>query len=232
MEQTKLGKFTVLFPNGREYHFLKREVWNQESYFFKSNNPQPFIVDIGSHIGISVLYFKSIYPKSKILAFEPNPYSFDILNENIHINGLEDIKTVNMAVSSKIGDTVLHIDATINGWESNSSLMEGSWNGRENTKGIPVQSTTLDSYLKNIMCIDMLKIDTEGSELDILKSHRKILPKVENISVEYHPVRDRKIKKLLDILKEYFLLEIYMDGKLLKNIPDNKLLTIQGKKRE
>ncbi len=232
MEQTKLGKFTVLFPNGREYHFLKREVWNQESYFFKSNNPQPFIIDIGSHIGISVLYFKSIYPESKILAFEPNPYSFEILNENIHINGLEDINTVNKAVSSKIGNTVLHINATNNGWESNSSLMEGSWNGRENTKEIQIESTTLDSYLKNIMCIDMLKIDTEGSELDILKSHRKILSKVENISVEYHPVRDRKIKKALDILKEYFSLEIYMDGKLLKNIPDNKLLTIQGKKRE
>ncbi len=232
MEQTKLGKFTVLFPNGREYHFLKREVWNQESYFFKSTNPSPFIIDIGSHIGISVLYFKSIYPKSKILAFEPNPYSFDILNENIHINGLENINTVNKAVSSKTGNTVLHIDGASNGWESNSSLMEGSWNGRENTKAIQIQSTTLDQYIKDIECIDMLKIDTEGSELDILKSHRKILAKVENISVEYHPVADRKVKKVLDILKEYFLLKIYMDGKLLKNIPDNKLLTIHGKKRK
>ncbi len=232
MGETKLGKFTVLFPNGREYHFLKREIWNQKSYFFKSNKSQPFIVDIGSHIGISVLYFKYIYPHSRILAFEPNPHSFDILNENIHRNGLEDIKTVNKAVSSKTGSTVLHIDATSNGWESNSSLMEGSWNGRESTKGISIESTTLDSYLKGIECINMLKIDTEGSELDILKSHRKILPRVENISVEYHPVVNRKIKKVLEILKEYFSLDIYMDGKLLKNIPENKLLTIQGKKRK
>ncbi len=232
MEETKLGKYTVLFPNGREYHFLKREVWNQESYYFKSEKQSPFIIDIGSHIGISVLYFKHIYPNSKILAFEPNPYSFEILNENIHINGLEDINSVNKAIHSKEGNTILHIDGSWNGWESNSSLMEGSWNGKESTKEIEVECTTLNPYLKDIECIDMLKIDTEGSELDILKSHRKILPKVLNISVEYHPVVNRKVKKILDILKEYFSLEIYMDGKLLKTPIDGKLLTIQGKKRK
>ena len=231
MEETKLGKYMVLFSNGREYHFLKREIWNQEIYYFESDKESPFIIDIGSHIGISVLYFKSIYPSSKILTFEPNPNSFEILNENIQINGLEDIKTVNKAISSKEGKSLLYIDASNNGWESNSSLIPGSWNERENTKPIPIQCVTLSKYTKDITCIDMLKIDTEGTEIDILKSIRAELPKVVNISVEYHPRKNQKVRKILDVLRPYFDTKIYYEGKELKNPIEGKLLTIQGKKK-
>lgn len=231
MEETKLGKYVVLFPNGREYHFLKREIWNQEIYYFESKKGSPLIIDIGSHIGISVLYFKSIYPSSKIFAFEPNPYSFETLNENISINGLEDIKTVNKAISSKKGHSILYIDAGSNGWESNSSLIPGSWNEKENTKPIPIECVTLDKYTKDIACIDMLKIDTEGTEIEILKSIKGELSKVENIAVEYHPRRNQKIKKVLDFLKPYFDTKIYYEGKELKNPIEGKLLTIKGKKR-
>ena len=231
MEETKLGKYVVLFPNGREYHFLKREVWNQESYSFKTKKESPFIVDIGSHIGISVLYFKHIYPNSSILAFEPNPHSFEILNENISINGLDCIKTVNKAISSKEGNTTLYIDAGKDSWESNSSLIKGSWNERENTKPISIQCTTLSKYLKDISCIDMLKIDTEGTEIEILKSIKRELSKVENIAVEYHPRRNKKLQKVIDILKPYFDTKIYLEGRELKNPIDGKLLTIQGKKK-
>jgi len=231
MEETKLGKYMVLFPNRREYHFLKREIWNQDSYYFESKKESPLIIDIGSHIGISVLYFKSIYPNSRILAFEPHPYSFEILNENISINGLEDIKTVNRAISTKEGNTTLYINAGKDNWESNSSLIKGSWNEKENTKPIPVQCTTLDTYTKDISCIDMLKIDTEGTEIEILKSMKEEIFKIENIAIEYHPKRDQKIKKLLDILKLYFDMKIYYEGKELKNPIEGKLLSIKGKKR-
>jgi len=47
--------------------------------------------------------------------------------------------------------------------------------------------------------IDMLKIDTEGSEETILKSHKEMLNKVKNISVEYHPIAKGKLKNITDI---------------------------------
>lgn len=232
MDSTKLGKYTVISPNKKEYHSLKREIWNQEIYYFDSKKSNPFIVDIGSHIGISILYFKSKYPNSKILSFEPNPISFEILEDNISNNGLKDITPVNKAISSNDCIKPLYIDNSEENWNSNSSLLEKSWNQRENTKPINIQCTRLDTYINDIEIIDMLKIDTEGTEFEILNSHKNILNRVENISVEYHPNKRNKIEKLITILKPHFQLEIYYEGKEITKVIDGKLLTIKGKKRE
>ena len=86
MNSTRLGKFNITFINEKEYHTIKREIWGKEIYYFKSPNISPFIIDIGAHIGISVLYFKQLYPNSNILAFEPNPISFDILQNQYRYN--------------------------------------------------------------------------------------------------------------------------------------------------
>ncbi len=231
MESTKLGKYTLLYPNRKEYHILKREIWNQEIYSFDTNRNCPNIIDIGSHIGISILYFKDIYPNSKILGFEPNPISFEILKENIFNNGLDDVSIINKAVSSNNSSKDLYIDNSNNNWESNSSLLKNSWNGLENTKKIRAQCTRLDKYTKSLDVIDMLKIDTEGNEFDILNSHKSILNKTENISVEYHPFKGNKIEKILSLLKPIFNIEIYLEGEKIKKEIDNKLLTIKGKKR-
>jgi len=232
METTKLGKYIVSFPNSKEYHKLKKEIWGEGIYYFESNNPSPFIVDIGSHIGISVLYFKDLFPNSQILAFEPNPISFEFLKENVSGNDLSNVTFVNEGISSNIGERILYIDNTGTQWNSNSSFLENSWNGKENTKKITVKSNRLDNYLESVNSIDMLKIDTEGTELEILISHKKILRMVENISLEYHPSRGKKFKKILNILQEFFNIEIFDEGKLVKSRSKDRLLTIHGKKRK
>lgn len=231
MESTKLGRYTVLYPNKKEYHTLKREIWNQEIYSFETKKESPFIIDIGSHIGISLLYFKSLYPNCKILSFEPNPISFEILKENIFNNGLEDIELINMAVDSNSGKKIFYIDNSNQNWESNSSFLINSWNGKESTKSIEVQSTRLDSYIKDVDEIEMLKIDIEGTEYEVLNSHKGVLNKVKNISIEYHPTKGNKIDKIASILRAYFDLSFYLDGEEIKKIPNDKLLTIKGKKR-
>ncbi|MBP6976477.1 FkbM family methyltransferase [Candidatus Dojkabacteria bacterium] len=231
MESTKLGKYTILYPNKKEYHTLKREIWNQEIYYFETDTNCPYIVDIGSHIGISILYFKALYPNCKILAFEPNPISFGILKENVFNNGLEDIQLINKAISSDSSLKDFYIDNSKQNWESNSSFLKNSWSGKESTKSIKVECTRLDEYIKDIENIDMLKIDTEGSEYEILNSHKNNLNKVKNISVEYHPVKNSKIEKILIVLREYFDIKIFFEGEEIKNMVNDKLLTIKGEKR-
>ncbi len=231
MDSTRLGKYSVHYSNKKEYHSIKREVWNQEIYRFDSEKNSPFIVDIGSHIGISLIYFKSLFPNSKILSFEPNPISFEILKENIQNNGFLDITLLNMAVCQRDGTCNLYIDNSGGNWHSNSSLLPKSWSGKENTKPVKVECTRLDRYLENVDEIDMLKIDTEGKEIDILNSHKHILGKVLNISVEYHPIKTSKVERLISLLSPYFDLNIYCEGKNLSTPINGKLLTIQGKKR-
>ena len=232
MEYTKLGKYKIAFTNSKEYHTLKREIWGEDIYSFNSEKDSPLIIDIGAHIGISILYFKSIYPNSKILAFEPNSISFEILKGNVEMNGLENVVLFNTAISTNNGVANFYIDNSENDWHSNSSLLEKSWSGKENTKQVKVDCSRLDNYIENIDFIDMLKIDTEGSEYSILNSHKDILKKVLNIAIEYHPIKNSKISKILSILQPYFEITTYLEGKLLKNPVDGKLLTIHGKKRK
>ncbi len=230
MEETKLGKFLIQYENSVEYHTIKREVWGQDTYYFETEKEVPFIIDIGSHIGISILYFKSIYPNSKIIGFEPNPNSFNLLQENIAINKIDDVQVVNKAIWKENGKKSLFIDSNDSNWHSNSSFLQNSWTGKESTTGIKVDTTRLDPYIDGD--IDMLKIDTEGSEISILKSHKSILNKVNNIVVEYHPVKDTNPQELIDILNPYFDIEVLEEGKFLKKAVKGKLLTIKGKKRK
>lgn len=227
MQETKIGKFSVVFPNSKEFHSLKKEIWGEDIYYFETENESPIILDIGSHIGISVLYFKAVYPESNIFAFEPNSISFKYLEENIHRNNLNGIAAINKAIWKEKTKKELYIDNTENEWNSNSSFLEKSWTGKEQTKKITVETTTLEEYLKDK--VDMLKIDTEGSELTLIKAHEHLLKNVKNIAIEYHPIKKSSPKEILNILRKYFYIEIYLEGKLQKRIEENKLLTIKGK---
>lgn len=227
METTKLCKFTVTYPNRNEFHTLKREIWGQDCYSFETKDNLPTIIDIGSHIGISVLYFKAIYPDSKIFAFEPNPRNIEILRENILLNGLQNIDIIPKAVCNENGTKPFYIDSSNSNWDSNSSLIEGSWNSKEKTEKITVECTKLDTYLENAK-VNCLKIDTEGSELDIVKSIKRYLDNIENLFIEYHPRKGKSIKEILSILTNQFDIEIYSEGKRLKKEIDGKLILIKG----
>jgi hypothetical protein len=65
--------------------YLFKEIFIYNSYEFLSTKKNPFILDCGSNIGMSILYFKYFYPNCKIYAFEPDPETFELLKFNIKI---------------------------------------------------------------------------------------------------------------------------------------------------
>src|ERR1700693_4874079 len=57
---------------------LFEEIFIRQDYIFVSRRPDPLIIDCGSNIGMSILYFKRRYPKARIIGFEPDPATFDM----------------------------------------------------------------------------------------------------------------------------------------------------------
>jgi predicted O-methyltransferase YrrM len=57
--------------------FLKAKI-----YRFNSLITKPLILDCGANVGVSVLYFKRLYPDAEIIAFEPDEDVFAILKQN------------------------------------------------------------------------------------------------------------------------------------------------------
>jgi FkbM family methyltransferase len=225
--QSKIGRYCVKYFNKEEFHSLKREIFTNDSYYFESTNINPLIIDVGAYIGLSVLYFKNLYPKSQIVAFEPNPEAFELLEENIFQNSIEGVELHKSAAWTKDGKKDMYIDDTGMHRYSVASFKKDAWNGEVLSKKINVKTEELGKYTNRET--DLLKLDVEGSEQQILKSLVPYFENIKNIIVEFHPTRTQNVETVLNMLKRNYAIEIYQEGKEIeRNIPKDKLLTIRA----
>ena len=93
----------IEFFDYRHLRYIFVEIFLTRDYLFTSGTARPFIVDCGANLGMSIVFFKRLYPECKILAFEPDPETFSLLKGNVEANGFEDVTLVNKAVSSAEG---------------------------------------------------------------------------------------------------------------------------------
>jgi FkbM family methyltransferase len=137
-----------------------------------SATEQPIVFDVGANVGQTVATFREALPQSVIHSFEPSPTAFKKLKQhagvwkNVHLN--------NVGVGSSVGSLELlenlHSDMT-------SFLRPGStaWGKVVNRTEVPV--LTLDSYCakQGIQVIDLLKTDTQGYDLEVLKGCEELM---------------------------------------------------------
>ena len=153
--------------------------------------------DIGAHEGETLEYFQKIKSINKIYSFEPQIKIYKKLYEKFNSNNK--IILNNLALSNNIEDKVFFINA-LSSTSSFSLLDETSlWlkiknmilNEKDSIKeSISLKTSTIDHYVNehNIDKIDLLKIDTEGHELEVLKGALKTIKehKVKFILIELH----------------------------------------------
>lgn len=144
------------------------------------------VINIGANIGyMTLIIARLVGEHGKVFAFEPHPKSVEFLNTNISENGYHNVEVIQKAVSNKTGDTTLFNNIS-SAWHS-----LGTKTGPGNWKRIPVQTITIDDFLKDKNTkIDFIVIDAEGSEKHIIDGMEKTLeqnPKIEIIT-EYNPV--------------------------------------------
>ena len=201
--------YTILYKNNFETEFLIKEIFEDKCYFFKTDNACPFIIDCGAHIGLSVLYFKHIYPSSKIVAFEPDKQSFELLKKNIEFNNLQNVTLYNAAIADFEGEAIIYGDFNQNS-ESVGNTIIKDWGDRNGFTTSIVSVLRLSEIIGN-ESVDYLKIDTEGTELFVLKDIEDYLNQVKNIYVEFHQYNDNKndLFEIERLLKEnHFEIEL------------------------
>lgn len=199
----KIHAFNIAYPDIYILVNLYSEIFLRGDYYFTSNKHNPNIIDSGANIGISILYFKFLYPGCKIIAFEPNLTSNLFLKQNIINNNLKDISVINKALSYK-NNTLLYF-----GTNSPADVWASVVNDKnsecvKNREVSYVRSTILSKYINK--SFDMLKIDIEGSEYDVfrdLKKHNS-LRFVKNIAMEIHHNFDNlsSLASLLSLLEK------------------------------
>jgi len=144
------------------------------------------IFDVGANDGQSIKRFSSIFPNSTIHSFEPIKECYEkILNiynkKNIIIN--------NFALGDKDCERVFYINK--NSYTSSFLKINEKYSDLVNSdkinKSVKKKIKTLDEYvnLYKIKKIDILKIDTQGYELNILKGAKKTLKnKIKFVELE------------------------------------------------
>lgn len=169
-----------------------QELFVDEVYKFNSKTDKPYILDCGANIGLSAIYFKRVYPASRITAFEPDAQLCNIALKNLSSFGYDDIEIVQKAVW--VADESLNFKA--------DGQLGGRLNNNEDTVDsgatFKVEATRLKNYL--FEKVDFLKIDIEGAEYDVLKDCANDLKNVENLFVEYHGEASNKEQTLAEIL--------------------------------
>jgi len=205
-EHTKFKNYSIHYLDKKEYHVIKKEIFNQEVYSFEFDKNPVNIVDIGAHIGLSVIYFKEQFPNSRIIAFEPNPCNFELLEKNVFNNNLRNVECIQKAISSKKEEKHLYYNTSNT---STSSFQRNAWNGMEKEQEkVLVECITLNDFVN--MDVDLLKMDIEGLEEEVILSSREALQCVSNIVFEFHCFNIKSFDRIVRFLKScnFYIAEI------------------------
>ena len=157
------------------------EIWKNRCYQAAQIKKNDIVVDIGAHIGGYAVWADKL--GAKVIAYEPLPSNYQLLLKNIKLNKSENIKSHNVAVSSKTGEITLHVEKRI----GLSSIYPSA------TETITVPSIGLHEIFTSnkFRKISLLKMDVEGAEYDILLHARtEDLQKIETLIIEYHDFFD------------------------------------------
>ena len=148
----------------------------EEQYNIKINFTPEYIIDAGANIGLFSIFMKNKFPNSKIICIEPDEKNFAILNENT--KKYDNIFLEKKGLWNK--NAVLKIS---NMSDSNCSGLVVEENNNGNIESINMKNL-IDNY--NMNCIDILKIDIEGSEKEIFNDNPDWLTKVKILIIELH----------------------------------------------
>lgn len=160
-------------------------------------------VDVGANIGMMTVFAsKVVGNKGKVVAFEPNPITRDILKENIKKNNLSNVIISEYAIGATNEDAVIY-----DRWDANrgcASLIKPDFE----TDSYDIKVTTLSNFLDDGINPNMIKIDVEGYELEVLKGVLDIIQSKDApmLMVEYSDMRVNKVNgntfEIYDLIKE------------------------------
>ena len=183
---------------------------------FSHLNPNNCL-DVGAHTGEFSMNIKRNFPNCEIVMVEANPFCEE------HLKKLN-LKYEMIGLSSFEGKSNLHIEkSNVIGTGSSLYKENTKWYEGENSHTISVNINTLDNknYFLNQM-IDLIKIDVQGSELDILNGGRKTIRRSKYVLLEVSTIQYNinapLMDKVVDKMKEYeFRIEEILNYNKLDN---------------
>jgi FkbM family methyltransferase len=211
------GRTELVFPSGFrcttnsspiEAELMYNEIFVREEYLRTGIDLSNLdtVIDVGANMGMFTMYLLENFRGVRVHSIEPMPDTFEVFRENLSRFPGRSVHAYNTALGSETdsrmeisffpfmtGNSTAHLETK----EDNKAALSGVFTKEEidficDSRTVTVPSTTLSSIIdgNGIDRIDLLKIDTEGSEAEILKGiearHWKL---IRQLALEVH---DRK----------------------------------------
>jgi FkbM family methyltransferase len=137
-------------------------------------------IDVGAHVGYYTLLASKI--AKEIISIEPNPFNYKLLKFNLRINKIKNAYALNIAASNYNGESGIFIPKLKGRIATDESKLDN------NINKIKIRVVKLDGLLLKIgKNPDVIKIDVEGSEMQVLEGLQETLRKgVKCLMIEVH----------------------------------------------
>ncbi len=195
--------------------YLNREYFKHPLYIPREGD---VIVDCGAFVGLySILVSKICKNNCRIIAIEPAPTTFKLLQENIKLNNVKNIKAFNVALANHEGRMeflVPKVSTAVSGASTFYQNHLNALNVRDYFK-ITVNVTTLDNLINNekLDHVDILKVDVEGAEILVLEGAKNLLrnKKISKLIIEIHKTINEPCK-IINIINDFgYIIDAYLD---------------------
>ena len=208
----------VSFGNISSLNLLEIDELLIFKFYLRNYSNYKKIIDIGANIGLHSIINSKL--GLKVESYEPDPWHFKLMRENIEKNKVKKIKIIKAAVSNKF--KLAHFTRVL-GNTTGSHLTGAKKEVYNETEKFTVRVVPISQILKKEKCL--VKIDAEGEEARILNSLKKkhligndficevgskdnakiIYQKLkkEKINSYAQKINFKKVKKLSDIPTSY-----------------------------
>jgi FkbM family methyltransferase len=182
----------VLFNNSSSRLISKNILSGQTYELVPFVNHVLTIIDVGANIGAASAFFAFHYPAATVHAVEPNPKCHPLLLKNAE--QFPNISVHTIGLHSATGERALYSGRT----DTVESSIHPSPRTSDSSSMLPFQSVEQFLQALQVTQIDILKVDTEGCEVQIMQGFGLAVARIQVIYVEYHSESDRlTLDKLL-----------------------------------
>ena len=162
---------------------IYNEIFRDGCYDHVELPDEPFVVDVGAHIGLFAMFVTGRAPRAEILAFEPSPETAALLRRNLELHHLTNVAVREVALGAvderdvrfthypmAPGNSTRYpedkaLQKEVMARTLSMKLVERVHQGHE----LSVDVERLASHLPAGRRVDLLKVDVEGAELDVLR---------------------------------------------------------------
>ena len=214
-----IKKIVLLIINFFDFFHQKKII-----HFLKNEKYMKFdtILDVGAHKGETINLFLKNFPFKKIISFEASPHNFFELKQNLpyFLKKYQNTKIVieNIALGNEdktikfkqfnesSSSTLTEIDENSSYYRKKYKLLN-FFNKKNNYETFDLKIYKLSDYIKKkeLKYINFLKIDTEGSEFEVIEGLENYIEIVGLIMFEHHYHDMLKKKYTFSTIHRYLL---------------------------